>query len=377
VATSPKPAPKRSAKQVSDLSSKKSGAKSPVKTKSTAAKVPAKAATEVTPAVTVASTGVNLATDKAAAPKADRDNRKLIWRIALAALAVIVVFLLVFGILIYKYQSDTPVVKAVSAVIPYPVESVNGQFVSYNEYLFQLNTAKSYYAYSAKANGQQLDWTSATGKTQLEQLKKQIMNILTEQAVVSQLAAQHKVTVSSKEVNADLATLVKNAGSEAKLKQALTADYGWTEGNLKTELQKQLLQAKLTQTLENDPTLQAQAKTTAQNVLNQINAGGDFATLAKKYSQDSATASSGGDLGSIANDSSTGLDPAFLSAAFALQSGQVSGLVKTANGYEIIKVNSITGTQRDVSHILIQPLDFQTYIQQQVDKAHVVVYLHV
>ena len=319
MATNPQPAPKRSAKRISDLSAGPSGAKSTPSTKRSStkkAKVSPKASADaaveaapVTPAVTTpASTGANVATATTSAPK-DRDTRKLAWKIVLGVLGVIVVLLLIFGVLIYKYQSDTPLVKTVASVVPYPVERVNNQFVSYNSYLFQLNTAKNYYAYSAKANGQTLDWNSASGKTQLAQLKPQIMSILTTEAVVSQLAAQNKITVSTTEVNNDLQTLINNAGGLTKLKQALTADYGWTEGDLKSELQKQLLQAKLTESLDANPTLQAQAKATAQNVLNQINAGGDFATLAKKYSQDSATASNGGDLGSISNSSSTGLDP--------------------------------------------------------------------
>jgi len=63
--------------------------------------------------------------------------------------------------------------------------------------------------------------------------------------------------------------------------------------------------------------------------------GTDFARLAQSISKDTATSVSGGDLGWIAKGS---MDPAFENAAFALKSGQVSGVVKASDGYHVIKV---------------------------------------
>ncbi len=63
--------------------------------------------------------------------------------------------------------------------------------------------------------------------------------------------------------------------------------------------------------------------------------GADFATLAKSFSKDEATASNGGDLGWI--ESGT-MEPALEEAVFALQPGQVSGVIKASDGFHVVKV---------------------------------------
>ena len=73
----------------------------------------------------------------------------------------------------------------------------------------------------------------------------------------------------------------------------------------------------------------------AQSVIDQLNKGADFATLAKKYSTDPAAAS-GGDLGYFSRDD---MVPAFSAAAFALQPGQYTKTpVKTEFGWHVILV---------------------------------------
>jgi peptidyl-prolyl cis-trans isomerase D len=79
----------------------------------------------------------------------------------------------------------------------------------------------------------------------------------------------------------------------------------------------------------------AAAKKQAEEVLAQARAGTDFAELAKKYSQDESNAKNGGDLGFFGRGA---MVKEFEDAAFSMQPGQMSGVVKTQFGYHVIKV---------------------------------------
>jgi peptidyl-prolyl cis-trans isomerase D len=82
----------------------------------------------------------------------------------------------------------------------------------------------------------------------------------------------------------------------------------------------------------------AKIKAKAQDVLKQARAAGaDFAALAKKNSQDQATVDKGGDLGWMQREQLSALGP-FADVAFKLKPGEVSDLVTTQFGFDIIKV---------------------------------------
>ncbi|MDY0212855.1 MAG: SurA N-terminal domain-containing protein [Desulfuromonadaceae bacterium] len=65
----------------------------------------------------------------------------------------------------------------------------------------------------------------------------------------------------------------------------------------------------------------------------------NFATLAKRYSEDSESAAAGGDLGYFKRNT---FGSAFEDAAFALETGEISDIVETNMGYHIILVTGHT-----------------------------------
>ncbi len=88
------------------------------------------------------------------------------------------------------------------------------------------------------------------------------------------------------------------------------------------------------------PTADEQSR--MQAVDDALNAGTDFSEVATTYSEDTSTADSGGELGTI-DANTTSLDSAFLEAALALDEGEVSDWVYSSSyGWFRIKNNAST-----------------------------------
>lgn len=125
---------------------------------------------------------------------------------------------------------------------------------------------------------------------------------------------------------------------------------------------------------ENASPEQIQArKARAEDILNQLNKGGDFAQLSASYS-DAPNALQGGSLGWKASGQIPAL---YVESLRNLKPGETAPLLKSANGFHIVKLNEKRGkdvttviTQTRVRHILIKPSeltsesDAKTRLQQ-------------
>ncbi len=79
-----------------------------------------------------------------------------------------------------------------------------------------------------------------------------------------------------------------------------------------------------------------EARKKAQDILNKLRAGADFAEMAKKESQDTGSAKVGGELGYYKHGQTV---PEFDQAAFAQPVGKIGDLVKSQFGFHIIRVD--------------------------------------
>ena len=102
---------------------------------------------------------------------------------------------------------------------------------------------------------------------------------------------------------------------------------------------------------------------TAQTVIALLNSGGDFAKLAKQYSQDTGSKADAGDLGFFTRGV---MMPEFEKKVFAMKLGEVSDLVKSEFGYHIIKLNNIKAkTLKPFDTVKSELLDLYTQTQAQ------------
>ncbi len=86
-------------------------------------------------------------------------------------------------------------------------------------------------------------------------------------------------------------------------------------------------------------------------ILDSIEAGGDFAEFARRYSQDRGTALQGGDLGFVRRGE---FFKDFEEVVFSLKEREISGIIETPLGFHIIQLLERRGDQVHPRHILMK-----------------------
>jgi peptidyl-prolyl cis-trans isomerase SurA len=102
------------------------------------------------------------------------------------------------------------------------------------------------------------------------------------------------------------------------------------------------------------PTAAARERARAQgdSIVAELRRGADFATAAKRFSQDPASRDQGGDLGWFRRGQ---MVPEFEAVAFSLKPGVVSDPVESPFGFHLIQVQRIQPAEIQARHILIMP----------------------
>jgi len=183
-----------------------------------------------------------------------------------------------------------------------------------------------------------------------------VLDQLIGEMLIDQAAAQAGVSVSKEEVELEFEAVRQQVGPDFEI---LLAQYGMTADDLRKNLKIGLLVFKVstkdvvvtdeqiatyydehTAEFESPEMVKAShilvdTEAEAQAALDRIRAGADFGEVAVAVSMDPMTAPNGGDLGFFAPGE---MVKEFEDAAFALHTGEISGIVRTDYGYHIIQV---------------------------------------
>ena len=249
---------------------------------------------------------------------------------------------------------------------------VNGQPILLDDY--QKETAR----FEAAMMGQGLDLNSEEGQIKLAQMRRQVLDSMIEQVLIKQAAAKEGVAISEEEVEAAIQESIEEGGGQASFEEWLQIS-DLTYEDFKEEFRFQLLaQAIFEQVTASVPTTAEQVharhilvdtEEEAQAILTQLQAGQDFAALARQLSQDENTKEAGGDLGFFPRGLL--ISPEVEEAAFALLPGQISGVVRSQFGYHIVQVLE-KEPDRPLPPELLNTLKeqaFASWMQEQWDSA--------
>lgn len=257
--------------------------------------------------------------------------RKLIWVVA----ALVVIYILTgtgFSVAIYKYHKSAKASQVVSRIYPLPAAWVGFQPIWVKDVFKQQQYINNF--------SKQSDQAIAQG----QELRTQIIEQLTQLALVKKQAKKYKIKVTKKDVDDAYNKIAEQSGGADQLKKVLTEMYGMKDADFRKLVSDQLYVEKMQQ----DVFVQIKAQhilikdeAKAKDILTKVKAGEDFSTLAKDNSEDTGSKDNGGELGWFTRGS---MVKEFEDAAFALKSGEIAqDLVKTEYGYHIIKVEDKKG----------------------------------
>jgi hypothetical protein len=292
-----------------------------------------------------------------------RHSKRRIVTVTLSVMiaAIIGMFIYCYFALYHYYQYNTFVYR-VTQVVPFPIAKAGGNYVNYENYLFDIRHYVHYYE-----TQQQLNFAGADHDQLIAYRKTALQNAIND-AYIKQLAGKYQVSVSNKEVNnrLDEVRSQNRLGGNNKVFADVLRDYwGWSINDFKRTLKQQILAEKVSAKLDNTDTQRA------VEVLSKAKNGGDFATLAKESSDDPSAKDNGGDYGFTITKTNPNIPPEVVNELFQLRPGQVSDLILASPviagqppSLQIVKMTGHNGDSVTAQHIVINLKDANVYIKQ-------------
>ena len=241
--------------------------------------------------------------------------------------------------------------------------------------------------------------TNTKVQQQVKQAKQQALNSLVTQNILLQKATELNLKPSDDELNSKVdeqITQVKSQYTEEGQFEDALKQANLTEDQLRDEFKKQIIMNAVQDDMLKDITVTDEdvqtyydenkdaqfsvgaganvshilvdSEETAKSLKAKIDAGADFATLAKENSKDTGTATKGGSLGFVPYNS-TQYVAEFVEGFKNLKEGEVSAPVKSQYGYHLIKATGLkaaTVTPLDqvkdqIKSTLTQQMQSQTF----------------
>lgn len=226
------------------------------------------------------------------------------------------------------------------------------------------------------------------------QLPASIENsLITEAAMVAELEA-NDIEITEEDYQEDYNTMVQNRGGQEAYDTFLS-DMGITDEQMKTSLRYETIHRVhnawyLENNTPSDEEMQSffernkaslitvdashilvATEEEAQEVLDRLNSGEDFGTLAQELSTDTGSAINGGNLGESAPNLYV---PEFQDALLNMEEGEISEPVQSQFGYHIIRLEKMNDDFESLKESIAQQMtqqSYQEYLQQLVANADV------
>jgi peptidyl-prolyl cis-trans isomerase C len=274
---------------------------------------------------------------------------------------------------------NTPESTATPAISPTPTATsvplaakVNGESITLDEYAHEL----SRYEKAQAQLGMDL--------AQLGDYRHSVLNSMIEERIAAQAAVASGRSVLEEQIDALVESSRQARGGDSGF-QTWLSDNFYTPGEFRESLRRQLLAQAATDAVAAQVPLAAEQvharhilvgnQALANTLLSKIAANEDFVKLALTFSQDFSTSSSGGDLGWFPRGVLTVVEVE--DAAFSLQAGQTSPVVKSRLGYHIVQTLERDGARAlsPAALAILRRRAVEQWLAQQMQKASIEIYI--
>ncbi len=296
------------------------------------------------------------------------------------------------GMGIYRVYAKTATDKftlTVAKALRLPAVKVGSEKIFYTAYVEDLKAIHTMRDYdkAQRDAGATLDRSPGADLTE-EQMSDQVLWRLVNNLLVDNAAKKYAVTIEDADVQNLKAQMLQQFKDEAAAEQELTKRYGWNMSVYEQKVMRPfILQTKLAQKIKDDAKTKEDLRAKAEQVLQEVKNGGDFAALAKQHNTDS-TGERGGDLGWFGKGE---MVPEFEKAVFSLKKGEVHPiLVESVYGYHLIKLDdrktekvknekgqTVSVEQVRASQILFRFPDLLGYLDKAARDGNIRLYLKV
>lgn len=295
-----------------------------------------------------------------------RQLKKGSFNVMVSSLGLIAVMVgLFFGygyFLLQKRQSYSSLAYSISRIVPYAASEVDGEEVSYEDYLFILRQNVHYLVDFEGVGAEKIDVNTEDGNRIIEQKKLEALSQAEGYAFINKKARELNISVSDTEVNAaiDELLVLRGNSTRAELATTLKAHYGWGIKDYERFYRQVILKRKVLSSLDET------AKGKINSARDRVKAGEDFAAVAAELSEDEASRAANGSVGKVniklnnANFSYT-----ILETLKGLGEGQVSEPVVTNDAFYIFKnVKTYSENEKDILMIKVVFKPAEVYLKR-------------
>jgi parvulin-like peptidyl-prolyl isomerase len=243
---------------------------------------------------------------------------------------------------------------------------VNDQPITTADYQKQVAQVEAFFTQEG------LDVESAEGRERLAQARRQVLEQMIDQELIRQAAAEMGVSISQAQLQSSIQEIIDQSGGQEEFEQSLQA-MGTTYEDFQQMLLDQLLSeavygavtASISTTAEQVHArhILVSTRERAEEVLTRLQAGEDFAYLAREYSEDISSRETGGDVGFFPRGV---MPPEVEEVAFTAEIGEVSGVVESQFGFHVIQV--LEREEREIAVEVFENLRQQTFMQWLQDR---------